>query len=222
MFTGIIQAIGEVRRLERRGGDVRLHIGSGRLDMADVRHGDSIATSGVCLTVVEQGSDWYAADVSLETLALTTLGSLASGARVNLEKAMAVGERLGGHLVSGHVDGVGEIVALRPDGRSMRYRVRAPQALARYIAHKGSICVDGVSLTVNGVEGAEFELNIIPLTATETIFGSYRAGTRVNLEVDVIARYLERLLLGDAQAQAQALAGGISREFLLRNGFDAS
>ena len=220
MFTGIIQAIGEVRRLERRGGDVRLHIGSGRLDMADVRHGDSIATSGVCLTVVEQGSDWYAADVSLETLALTTLGSLASGARVNLEKAMAVGERLGGHLVSGHVDGVGEIVALRPDGRSMRYRVRAPQELARYIAHKGSICVDGVSLTVNGVEGAEFELNIIPLTATETIFGSYRAGTRVNLEVDVIARYLERLLLGDAQAQA--LAGGISREFLLRNGFDAS
>ncbi|MCG3170891.1 MAG: Riboflavin synthase [Pseudomonadales bacterium] len=220
MFTGIIQAIGEVRRIERRGGDVRLHVGSPRLGMHDVRHGDSIATSGVCLTVVEWGADWYAADVSLETLGLTTLGSLAAGARVNLEKAMAAGERLGGHIVSGHVDGVGEIVSLAPDGRSIRYRVRAPQALARYIAHKGSICVDGVSLTVNGVDGAEFELNIIPVTASETIFGDYRPGTRVNLEVDVIARYLERLLLGDAAARPAT--GGITREFLHRNGFDAS
>lgn len=220
MFTGIIQAIGEVRRIERRGGDVRLHVGSGRLGMQDVRHGDSIATSGVCLTVVDRGDDWYSADVSLETLALTTLGSLASGSRVNLEKAMAVGERLGGHIVSGHVDGVGEVVSLHSDGRSTRCRVRAPEGLARYIAHKGSICVDGVSLTVNAVDGADFDLNIIPVTADGTVFGSYRTGTCVNLEVDVIARYLERLLLGDAAARPTVT--GISREFLLRNGFDAS
>ena len=220
MFTGIIQAIGELRRIERRGGDVRLHVGSGQLGMQDVRHGDSIATNGVCLTVVDCGDDWYSADVSLETLAHTTLGSLATGSRVNLEKAMAVGERLGGHIVSGHVDGVGEVVSLQSDGRSTRYRVRAPQALARYIAHKGSVCVDGVSLTVNAVDGADFDLNIIPVTASETIFGNYRAGTRVNLEVDVIARYLERLLLGDAAARPAVT--GISREFLRRNGFDAS
>lgn len=220
MFTGIIQAMGEVRRLERRGGDVRLHICSGKLCMEDVRHGDSIATNGVCLTVVERGVDWYAADVSLETLRLTTLGSLRPGARVNLEKALEAGGRLGGHIVSGHVDGIGEIVDVQPDARSLRYRVRAPDALARYIAHKGSICVDGVSLTVNGVSGAVFELNIIPVTASETLFGSYAAGTRVNLEVDVIARYLERLLLGEAAARPGT--GGLTREFLLRNGFDAS
>jgi riboflavin synthase len=222
MFTGIIQATGDVRRLERRGGDVRLHIGTGALDMGDVRAGDSIATSGVCLTVVEYGADWFAADVSLETLALTTLGALAAGARVNLEKAMAVGERLGGHIVSGHVDGVGEVLSLRPDARSTRYRLRAPAALARYIAHKGSICVDGVSLTVNSVNGAEFELNIIPVTARETIFGEYRPGTRVNLEVDVIARYLERLLQGDAAAHPGSGSGGITRELLARNGFPAT
>jgi riboflavin synthase len=219
MFTGIIQATGEVRRLERRGGDVRLHVGTGKLDLADVRPGDSIATSGVCLTVVEYGVDWFAADVSLETLGLTTLGGLAAGARVNLEKAMAVGGRLGGHIVSGHVDGVGEVVSLAPDGRSMRYRLRAPAALARYIAHKGSICVDGVSLTVNSVEGAAFDLNIIPVTAHETIFGDYRPGTRVNLEVDVIARYLERLLMGEAAAYPAPATGGVTRELLAQNGF---
>lgn len=219
MFTGIIQATGAVRRLERRGGDVRLYVGTGKLDMGDVHAGDSIATSGVCLTVVEYGADWFAADVSLETLALTTLGALATGSRVNLEKAMAVGERLGGHIVSGHVDGVGEVVSLAPDGRSTRYRLRAPAALARYIAQKGSICVDGVSLTVNSVDGAEFGLNIIPVTACETIFGDYRPGTRVNLEVDVIARYLERLLQGDAAADPAAAAGGVTRELLARHGF---
>lgn len=222
MFTGIIQATGAIRRLERRGGDVRLHVGTGKLDLGDVRAGDSIATSGVCLTVVESGADWFAADVSLETLGLTTLGGLAAGARVNLEKAMAVGGRLGGHIVSGHVDGVGEIVSLRPDGRSTRYRLRAPAALARYIAHKGSICVDGVSLTVNSVDGAEFELNIIPVTAAETVFGDYRPGTRVNLEVDVIARYLERLLLGEAAAHPGAAAGGVTHELLARSGFPST
>jgi len=218
MFTGIIEAIGEVRRLERRGGDVRLHLGTGKLELRDVRAGDSIATSGVCLTVVEFGADWFAADVSLETLGLTTLGALATGARVNLERAMAVGDRLGGHIVSGHVDGVGEILSLAPDGRSTRYRLRAPAALARYIAHKGSVCVDGVSLTVNAVDGAEFDLNIIPVTARETIFGDYGPGTRVNLEVDVIARYLERLLQGDAAAQPSG-SGGVTRELLERHGF---
>lgn len=217
MFTGIIQAVGSVQRLERRGGDVRLHIACGKLDMGDVHPGDSIATSGVCLTVVEFGPAHFAADVSLETLGLTTLGQLAAGSRVNLEKALALGDRLGGHLVSGHVDGVGEVVSLRADARSTRYRLRAPAALARYIAQKGSVCVDGVSLTVNGVEGAEFELNIIPVTQQETVFGDYRPGTRVNLEVDLIARYLERLLQGDHAADPAS--DGITRELLARNGF---
>jgi riboflavin synthase len=217
MFTGIVQATGEIRRLERRGGDVRLHLASGKLDLADVKRGDSIATSGVCLTVVERGEAWFAADVSQETLGLTTLGALAAGARVNLEKALALGERLGGHLVSGHIDGTGEVVAVAPDARSWRFTLRAPAELARYVARKGSICVDGVSLTVNAVNGASFELNIIPATLRETIFADYRPGTRVNLEVDQIARYLERLLLGDSAADAGS--GGITRELLQRHGF---
>ena len=221
MFTGIIQSIGELRRLERRGGDVRLEIATGKLDLGDVKGGDSIATSGVCLTVVGQGADWFAADVSLETLSLTTLGTLGPGSQVNLEKSLAVTDRLGGHMVSGHVDGVGEVVSLGQDGRSWRYRLRAPDALARYIARKGSICIDGVSLTVNAVDGAEFELNIIPATMRETVFGTYRAGSRVNLEVDLVARYLERLLQGDAAA-LPAKAGGISREFLAIHGFPSS
>ncbi len=220
MFTGIIQATGTVRRLEPRGGDMRLQFATGTLDMRDVHPGDSIATSGVCLTVVEFGSDWFGADVSLETLSHTTLGALASGARVNLEKAMAVGDRLGGHIVSGHVDGVGEVVSMQADARSTRYRVRAPALLARYIAQKGSITVDGVSLTVNGVDGVLFDLNIIPVTQAETLFGEYRVGARVNLEVDIIARYLERLLLGERAAQPQG--GSLSREFLAQHGFPAS
>ena len=219
MFTGIVQSVGELRRLEPRGGDVRLSIGVGKLDLADVRSGDSIAVNGACLTVVDQGPDWFAADVSQETLSLTTLGTLSAGSRLNLEKALALGDRLGGHLVSGHVDGVGEIVSTRPDARSQRYRVRAPDSLARYLARKGSICVDGVSLTVNAVDGAEFELNIIPATLRETLFGDYRAGTRVNLEVDLIARYLERLLLGEEAARPDS---GITRDLLARNGYPSS
>ena len=221
MFTGIIQAVGELRRLDRRGGDVRLEIGTGKLDLGDVKHGDSIATSGVCLTVVGQGADWFAADVSLETLSLTTLGKLGPGSRVNLEKSLAVTDRLGGQMVSGHVDGVGEVVSLGQDGRSWRYRLRAPDNLARYIARKGSICIDGVSLTVNAVNGAEFELNIIPATMQETVFGGYRAGSRVNLEVDLVARYLERLLQGDSAALPEP-GGGISREFLASHGFPST
>ena len=151
---------------------------------------------------------------------LTTLGALGSGSRVNLEKAMAVGDRLGGHIVSGHVDGVGEVVSMQADARSTRYRLRAPVTLARYIAHKGSITVDGVSLTVNDVDGALFDLNIIPVTQAETLFGEYRVGARVNLEVDIIARYLERLLLGERAAEPQG--GSLSREFLAQHGFPAS
>jgi riboflavin synthase len=221
MFTGIIQSVGHLRRLERRGGDVRLEIGTGKLDLSDVKGGDSIATNGVCLTVVGQGADWFAADVSLETLSLTTLGNLSTGSPLNLEKSLGVTDRLGGHMVSGHVDGVGEVLSLGQDGRSWRYTLRAPDQLARYIARKGSICIDGVSLTVNAVNGAEFELNIIPATMRETVFEGYRAGSRVNLEVDLVARYLERLLQGDAAAHSDH-TGGISRAFLASHGFPSS
>ena len=216
MFTGIIQAVGHIAASELRGGDCRLQVATGKLDLSDVQLGDSIATNGVCLTVVALPGNGFVADVSVETLTHTTLGSLKNGARVNLEKALTASSRLGGHLVSGHVDGVGEVVSLHRDARATRYRLRAPSGLARYIAHKGSICVDGVSLTVNAVEGAEFELAIVPHTTAETIFGDYRAGSRVNLEVDVIARYLERLLLGERAADP---AAGISKSFLAEHGF---
>lgn len=215
MFTGIIEAVGEIRRAEPRGGDLRLTVGAGKLDMTDVRLGDSIATNGVCLTVVERGPDWYVADVSLETVANTTLDSVRVGQRVNLEKALTPTTRLGGHLVSGHVDGVGEVVAVWPDARSIRFRLRAPAALARYIAHKGSITTDGVSLTVNRVDGAEFELNIVPHTVQETNIGDWAPGVRINLEVDVLARYLERLMLGDKAADG----GGLSMAFLQEHGY---
>lgn len=217
MFTGIIQAIGEVAALQPTGGDVRLRIKTGQLSLADVALGDSIAANGVCLTVIDLPGDGYWADVSRETLDFTTLGDLKPGSRVNLEKALTPASRLGGHIVSGHVDGVGEVVSLVEDGRSIRFVLRAPDALAKYIAHKGSITVDGTSLTVNAVSGAEFDLNIIPQTMAETVFGGYQAGSRVNLEVDVIARYLERLVLGDAAADPGA--AGLSMEMLAENGF---
>ena len=217
MFTGIIQAIGEVAELQSRGGDLRLRICSGKLALGDVALGDSICTNGVCLTVTELPGDGYWCDVSNETLNFSTLGGLSQGSRVNLEKSLTPESRLGGHIVSGHVDGVGEVVSSRKDGRSLRWVLRAPDDLARYIAHKGSICVDGTSLTVNTVSGAEFELNIIPQTLQETIFGDYRVATRVNLEVDIIARYLERLLLGERAADP--VAGGLGEDFLAEHGF---
>ena len=216
MFTGIISAVGTLVSEQQKGGDVRLRVSAGKLDMSDVRHGDSIASNGVCLTVVDYGADWYSVDASRETLALTTLGQLQPGSKLNLEKALALGDRLGGHLVSGHVDGVGEVISRYTDARSTRFRIRAPENLSRYIAHKGSICIDGVSLTVNKVEGPEFELNIIPVTMEETIFDAYQAGSQVNLEVDQIARYLERLLLGEESEKA---GEGISHEFLERHGY---
>lgn len=198
MFTGIIQAVGKVVEAERRDGDLRLTLDAGGLDMSDVALGDSIAVNGVCLTVVEQLQRGFVADVSVETLDLTTVGLWPLGAGVNMEKSLTPGSRLGGHLVSGHVDGIGEVIERHPDARSERFTIRAPAELARYIAHKGSITVDGTSLTVNKVSGRDFELNIVPHTLEHTIFSDYQPGTRVNLEVDVIARYLERLLLGDA------------------------
>jgi riboflavin synthase len=217
MFTGIIQAVGEVAAMEPSGGDLRLRVRTGKLPLEDVALGDSICTSGVCLTVIELPGDGYWADVSVETLDFTTLGSLKVGSRVNLEKALTPDSRLGGHIVSGHVDGVGEVVSLAEDARSWRFVIRAPDGLAKYIAHKGSICVDGTSLTVNAVRGAEFDLNIIPQTMAETIFGDYRPGTRVNLEVDVIARYLERLVLGDRAADPGA--GGLTLDTLRESGY---
>lgn len=218
MFTGIIEAVGRLRAIEPRGGDVRLHVATGKLDLSDVRLGDSIATSGVCLTVVGLPGDGFVADVSTETLARSTLGGLTVGARVNLEKALQPQSRLGGHIVSGHVDGVGEVLHREASARALLFRVRAPGELAKYIAEKGSITVDGISLTVNGVHGAEFELTIVPHTVAETTIGDWVPGTRVNLEVDVIARYLERLLLGEKAAEAGA-QGGITLAFLAENGF---
>ncbi|MGE0081575.1 MAG: riboflavin synthase [Thiohalomonadaceae bacterium] len=217
MFTGIIQAIGEVAALEPRGADVRLRMRTGKLDLGDVRLGDSIAVNGVCLTAVELPGDGFWADVSGETLARTNFSDLRVGSRANLEKALTPTSRLGGHLVSGHVDGVGTVVRRWEDGRSVRFAIRAPDELAKYIAEKGSICVDGISLTVNAVQGAEFELNIVPHTLSETTMGEFTVGRRVNLEVDVIARYLERLLLGERAAQANA--PGITLDFLAENGF---
>ena len=217
MFTGIIQAVGEVAAMQPSGGDLRLRIHTGKLPLEDVALGDSICTNGACLTVIELPGDGYWADVSVETLNFTTLGDLKPGSRVNLEKALMPQSRLGGHIVSGHVDGVGEVVSLQEDARSWRFVLRAPDELARYIAHKGSICIDGTSLTVNAVNGAEFDLNIIPQTMAETIFGEYQPGSRVNLEVDVIARYLERLVQGDAAADPGA--AGLSMDTLAENGF---
>ncbi|MEO0443215.1 MAG: riboflavin synthase [Pseudomonadota bacterium] len=202
MFTGIIEAKGRVGLKQARGGDVRLHIHSSELDFSDVQIGDSIATNGVCLTVVErlqeQGNTTaYAVDVSTETLSLTTVGQWQEGDAVNLEKALTPQTRLGGHLVSGHVDGMGTVVSRHSDARAERFTLTAPESLAKYIAQKGSITVDGTSLTVNGVSGCQFELAIVPHTLEMTIMGDYQPGTQVNLEVDLIARYLERLLLAD-------------------------
>lgn len=194
MFTGIIQAIGRIAAIEGDGQDIRLRIATGKLPLASLALGDSVATSGVCLTVTELPGDGYWADVSPETLSLTTLGQKAVGDPVNLEPSLTLNTPLGGHLVSGHVDGVGRVESIVEDARFWRVSIQAPDNLARYIAMKGSICVDGTSLTVNQVAGASFELTIIPQTWDETVFSDYEVGSAVNLEVDVIARYLERLM----------------------------
>ncbi|HRJ52458.1 MAG TPA: riboflavin synthase [Candidatus Thiothrix moscowensis] len=218
MFTGIIEAIGMVRDMQPKGGDLRLTIHTSKLDMRDVALGDSIAVNGVCLTAIAFDSSSFSADVSRETLSLTSLGNLNRGSSVNLEKALTLQTRLGGHLVSGHVDGLGEVISRHDDARSVRFSIRAPNNLAKYIAAKGSITVDGTSLTVNKVDGSTFELNIVPHTLQETIIADYRSGAMVNLEVDVIARYLERLLLGEQAAQTTT-SSGLTEAFLAEHGF---
>jgi riboflavin synthase len=194
MFTGIIQDVGEVRAAHARGGDVEFVVSAPGLPFGTMRLGDSIAVNGVCLTVTRLGADEFAADVSRETLAVTTLSALSPGARVNLEPALRAGDALGGHLVSGHVDGIAEVVSLHPDARSVRVAIRVPEFLARYIARKGSVAVDGVSLTVNSAEGCMFDVNLVPHTQAVTTLGDWAAGRRVNLEVDQVARYVERLM----------------------------
>jgi riboflavin synthase len=216
MFTGIIQAVGKIAAIEQKGGDARLRIDTGNLDMSNVNTGDSIAVSGVCLTAVEHSASGFSADVSGETLARTTLGQRRPGDAVNLEKALTLNTPLGGHLVSGHVDGVGTVVSREAEGRSIRFRFEAPEALARYIAEKGSICVDGASLTVNAVNGARFDVNIVPHTLAQTTLDSFQPGSKVNLEVDLLARYLERLMLGEGAAKS---GSAITRDFLAQHGF---
>ena len=216
MFTGIVQGRGTVRALEPRGGDVRLRIDGGSLDLADLRAGDSVAVNGVCLTALEPAGNAFCADVSLETLARTTLSDVRGGDRVNLELALLPTTRLGGHLVSGHVDGIGQVVDLHEAGRSRLLRIEVPVGLARYLAAKGSVCVDGVSLTINAVAGAQFEVNVIPHTLEQTVIGAYGCGTRVNIEVDLVARYIESLLAARA---APAAGTGVTRDLLEQYGF---
>ena len=198
MFTGLIQAVGRIAEIESGKQDIRLRIDTGKLPLEEVSLGDSIATSGVCLTVTDLPGDGFWADVSPETLSLTTLGGKGVGDPVNLETSLTLSTPLGGHLVSGHVDGVGHIEQIIEDDRFWRVRIASPANLARYIAMKGSICVDGTSLTVNQVADNAFDLTIIPQTWEETVFSEYRVGSPVNLEVDVIARYLERMMQVDA------------------------
>ncbi|MEE9327533.1 MAG: riboflavin synthase [Cocleimonas sp.] len=220
MFTGIIQAIGKISDIQANDGDITLVVNTGKLDMSDVELGDSIAVNGVCLTAVVLTETSFTADVSRETLSLTSLGDLGKSSSVNLEKALTLQTRLGGHMVSGHVDGMGEIVSRHNDGRSERFRIKASDELAKYIAAKGSITIDGVSLTVNVVDGSFFEINIVPHTIKETIIGAYQAGSKINLEVDVVARYLERLIQGGVLASSNALdTSNITQSFLAQNGF---
>ena len=193
MFTGIIQAVGHVARIVDKGGDVELVIAAGGLALDEVAIGDSIAVSGCCLTVTSKDRDSFCADVSRETLAVTTLASWRAEHRVNLEKALCAGQPLGGHYVTGHVDGIATVVDRVNDARSIRVQFEAPAPLARYIARKGSVCIDGVSLTVNDVDGPRFSVNLIPHTLEVTTLDDYRAGTRVNLEVDLLAKYVEKL-----------------------------
>jgi riboflavin synthase len=211
MFTGIIRATGTIAAIGRRGGDVRLSIRCDGMSFAGFAVGESIAVNGVCLTAVALRDDGFDADVSNETLGVTALGRLEVGARVNIEPSLALGERLGGHLVSGHVDCVGQVTARSAQARSIRCSIGIPEEYARYVAKKGSVTVDGVSLTINEVSGNGFTVNIIPHTAAATISGGYAVGTAVNIEVDLLARYLERLLAKDGE--------GISEEFLRAHGY---
>lgn len=220
MFTGIIEAVGQVVASQSKQGDIRLRINTGKLDLSDVKLGDSIATNGVCLTVVELPGDGFWADVSKESITHTNILDWKSGKSVNLEQALTLATRLGGHMVTGHVDGLGTILSRNEDARSVRFKIKAPAELSKYIAAKGSITVDGVSLTVNAIEDAAagatiFDLNIVPHTVQETVIQGYQVGQTVHLEVDVIARYLERMM----QQNNEQPKSGISQAFLAQNGF---
>lgn len=220
MFTGIIEAVGQVVASQSKQGDIRLRINTGKLDLSDVKLGDSIATNGVCLTVVELPGDGFWADVSKESITHTNIMDWKSGKSVNLEQALTLATRLGGHMVTGHVDGLGTILSRNEDARSVRFKIKAPAELSKYIAAKGSITVDGVSLTVNAIEDAAagatiFDLNIVPHTVQETVIQGYQVGQSVHLEVDVIARYLERMM----QQNNEQPKSGISQAFLAQNGF---
>jgi riboflavin synthase len=220
MFTGIIEAVGQVVASQSKQGDIRLRINTGKLDLSDVKLGDSIATNGVCLTVVELPGDGFWADVSKESITHTNITDWKMGKAVNLEQALTLATRLGGHMVTGHVDGLGTILSRNEDARSVRFKIKAPAELSKYIAAKGSITIDGVSLTVNAIEDAPagatiFDLNIVPHTVQETVIKDYQVGNTVHLEVDVIARYLERMM----QQKNDQPKAGISQAFLAQNGF---
>ncbi len=215
MFTGLVEAVGKVVSIENRGGESRMNFVSVSIGLCDAQLGDSIAMNGVCLTVVSKTDVQFAADVSAETLSCTTLGGLKPGSHVNLERALLPTTRLGGHMVSGHVDGVAHVAGIKPQGESIIIVFEVPLALSKYIASKGSICIDGVSLTTNVVSENGFEVNIIPHTQQHTIIGEYQQGTQVNIEVDVVARYLERLLQGGSVKPTS----NISRQLLASQGF---
>ena len=217
MFTGIIEAIGTIKSLQITANGARLTIDAGNLDMSDVKLGDSIATNGICLTVVALDHNNYSVDVSNETLQCTCFGNYQQGQQVNLEKAMLPTTRFGGHMVSGHVDAITKINTIQNNGNSIEYWLSLPNALAYYVSEKGSITVDGISLTVNSVTELQFRLTIVPHTLEQTIMSSYRVGTEVNIEVDLIARYLERLLL-KPQIETKS-TGGVSEELLRNSGF---
>jgi riboflavin synthase len=193
VFTGIVKTVGRIDAKDISQGEGQLKINTADLDISGTNLGDSIAVCGCCLTVVRLDDDGFAADVSRETLDLTTLGGLGVGAPVNLEPALTLQESLGGHLVTGHVDGVGEVISVVENAQSIALQIRVPEALARYVAKKGSICIDGISLTVNEVDGAVADLTIVPHTMEQTIIANYVVGTKVNIEADIIARYLERI-----------------------------
>ena len=214
MFTGIIEAVGKIEARSQEKGEWRLKFFTGDLDLSDVKIGDSIAVSGCCLTVVEKHSTAFLADVSNETMRCTSLGTLEIGSAVNLEKAMLATDRFGGHIVSGHVDGVGHLIKVENEGQSIKMTFKIPSNLSKYVAAKGSICVDGTSLTVNEANDDYFAVNLIPHTQDETVSGSYQIGDSVNLEVDIIARYLERMNEG-----LNNKAHEITKGYLKENGF---
>jgi len=216
MFTGIILAVGKITQIEQKSGDVRLSIDTGKLSLKEANLGDSIAVNGICLTAVELADNSFVADVSNETLARTNLKSAATGTAVNLELALTPQTRMGGHIVSGHVDGLAVLIEQKPDGRSIRFKFKAPDTLAKYIAEKGSICINGISLTINSVEGAEFSVNIVPHTLKETTLGAINVGDSINLEVDLLARYMERLMKGEAAAECPSR---ITENLLKESGF---